>query len=86
MTSWTVAYKTEWVAPQILTDQLTLSQPVGADYAHHNTTGTHGFSDLSMALLYTTSFTPAQNFKKYIYWGHLQTTLTSRGRYVVQKF
>jgi hypothetical protein len=26
--------------------QLTLSQPGGADYAHHITTGTPGFSDL----------------------------------------
>ena len=34
----------------ILADQLTLSQPGGADYAHHITTGTFGFSDLPMAL------------------------------------
>ena len=32
--------------PQILADQLTLSQPEGADYAHQITTGTPGFSDL----------------------------------------
>ena len=31
--------------------QLTLSQPGGADYAHHITTGTPGFSDLPMAQL-----------------------------------
>ena len=36
--------------PQILADQLTLSQPGGADYAHHITTGTPGFSDLPTAL------------------------------------
>ena len=36
--------------PQILADQLTLSQPVGADYAHHISTGTFGFSDLPTAL------------------------------------
>ena len=37
-------------APQILADQLTLSQPGGADYAHHKDTGTLGFSDLPTAL------------------------------------
>ena len=37
--------------PQILADQLTLYQPGGADYAHHITTGTSGFSDLPMALI-----------------------------------
>ena len=31
--------------------QLTLSQPGGADYAHHITTGTPGFSNLPTALL-----------------------------------
>ena len=36
--------------PQILADQLTLSQPVGTDYAHLITTCTPGFSDLSTAL------------------------------------
>ena len=36
--------------PQILADQLTLSQPGRADYAHHITTGTPGFSDLPTAL------------------------------------
>ena len=36
--------------PQILADQLTLSQPGGADYSHHITTGTPGFSDLPTAL------------------------------------
>ena len=36
--------------PQILVDQLTLSQPEGADYVHHITTGTPGFSDLPTAL------------------------------------
>ena len=29
--------------PQILADQLTLSQPRGADYAYHISTGTPGF-------------------------------------------
>ena len=37
--------------PQILADQLTLSQPGGTDYAHLITTGTPRFSDLPMALL-----------------------------------
>ena len=37
--------------PQILADQLTLSQPGGPDYDHHITTGTPGFSDLPTALL-----------------------------------
>ena len=31
---------------------LTLSQPEGADYAHHITTGTPGWSDLPTALLW----------------------------------
>ena len=39
------------VNPQILADQLTLSQPVGTDYAHLITTGTPRFSDLPMPLL-----------------------------------
>ena len=38
--------------PQILSDQLTLSQPRGTDYAHHITTGTPRFSDLPTALNY----------------------------------
>ena len=37
--------------PQILADQLTLSQPGGVDYAHYITTGNTGFSDPPMALL-----------------------------------
>jgi hypothetical protein len=37
---------------QILADQLTLSQPGGADYAHHITTGTPRFLDLPTALKY----------------------------------
>ena len=36
--------------PQILADQLTLSQPGGTDHAHLNTTGTPGFSDFPTAL------------------------------------
>ena len=32
--------------PQILADQLTISQPGGANYARHITTGTLGFADL----------------------------------------
>ena len=39
-------------AHQILTDQLSLSQPGGTDYAHHVTTGPPGFSDLPTALLW----------------------------------
>ena len=38
------------VAPQFLAEQLTLSQPGGADYAHHSITSPHGFSDLATAL------------------------------------
>ena len=37
--------------PQMLADQFTLSQPGGADYAHHINTGTPGFSDLPTALV-----------------------------------
>ena len=40
--------------PQILADQLTLSQPGGGDYAHYITTGTPGFSDLPTALVLIT--------------------------------
>jgi hypothetical protein len=36
--------------PQIFADQLTLSQPEGADCAYQITTGTPGFSDLPTAL------------------------------------
>ena len=36
--------------PNILKDQLVLSQPGGADYAHPITTGTPRFSDLPTAL------------------------------------
>ena len=38
--------------PQILADQLNLSQPGGTDYAHLITTGTSGFSDLPTALFW----------------------------------
>ena len=31
--------------PQVLANQLSLSQPEGADYAHDITNGTHGFLD-----------------------------------------
>jgi hypothetical protein len=41
--------------PLLLGDQLTLSQPREADYAHHITTGTLGFSDLPTALTYVIS-------------------------------
>ena len=41
--------------PQILADQLTLSQPGGTDYAHLTTTGTPGFSDLPTALVIATT-------------------------------
>ena len=38
--------------PQFLAKQLTLSQPGGADYAHHSTTSPPpGFSDLATGLL-----------------------------------
>ena len=40
---------------QILTDQLTLFQPGGTDYARLITTGTPGFSDLPTALKYLKS-------------------------------
>ena len=36
--------------PQFLTDQLTPSQPGGADYAHHSTTSSPKFSDLATGL------------------------------------
>ena len=36
--------------PQILSDQLSLSQPGGTDYAQQITTGTPGLSDLPTAL------------------------------------
>ena len=36
--------------PQFLTDQLTLSQPGGADYAHHSTISPPVFSDLATGL------------------------------------
>ena len=36
--------------PQILADQLTLSQPGGADYAHHSTTCPPGFLTLAASL------------------------------------
>ena len=37
---------------QVLAATLTLSQPGGADYAHHSTTSPPGFSDLATALQY----------------------------------
>ena len=36
--------------PQILADQLTLSQPGGADYAHHSTTCPPGFLTFAASL------------------------------------
>ena len=44
-----VAHGVPW-HPQILADQLTLSQPGGTDYAQQITTGTPGLSDLPTAL------------------------------------
>ena len=44
------AFHPQGVQPQIPADQLTLSQPRGADYAHHMTTGTPRFSNLPTAL------------------------------------
>ena len=41
------------MAPQILTNQLTLSEPGGTNYAHHINTWTPGFSDLPTALIHT---------------------------------
>ena len=38
------------LAPQFLAEQLTLSQPGGADYARHSPTSPPGFSDLVTAL------------------------------------
>ena len=40
------------VHPKVLADQLTLSQPGGADYAHQITTGTPGFSNFLTALFH----------------------------------
>ena len=48
--------------PQILADQLTLSQPEETDYAHLITTGTPGFSDLPTALTLKNEF-ETQNFE-----------------------
>ena len=48
---------------QILADQLTLFQPEGTDYAHLNTTGTPGFSDLPTALLWGKSSVIKFEFK-----------------------
>ena len=39
--------------PQIMADQLTITQPGGEDYAHHIATATPGFSDLPTALTST---------------------------------
>ena len=50
---------------QILTDQLTLSQRVGADYAHHITTGTPGFSDLPRPCYIQLRFHQHKISKKY---------------------
>ena len=36
--------------PQILANQLTLSQPGGTDYAHHSTMSPPGFLDLATGL------------------------------------
>ena len=36
--------------PQVLADQLTLSQPGGAGYAHQINTGTPGYSEFPTAL------------------------------------
>ena len=47
-----IHFNTEWGEGQILADQLTLSEPGGADYAHHINTGSPGFSDLPTALSY----------------------------------
>ena len=38
------------MSPLDLADQLTLSQPGGADNVHHITTGTPGFADLPTVL------------------------------------
>ena len=38
------------VTPQFLAEQLTLSQPGGADYVYHSTTSPPGFADLATAL------------------------------------
>ena len=38
--------------PQFLANQLTLSQPGGANHAHHSTTSPPGFSDLTTGLPY----------------------------------
>ena len=42
--------------PQILANQLTLSQPCGADYAHHDTTGLLGISDLRRPCICFTAY------------------------------
>ena len=52
--------------PQILADQLTLSQPGGADYAYHSTTCPPGFLTLaaSLHMVINWSETPFKNLWK----------------------
>ena len=47
---WVCKYYNSGPSQEFLAEQLTLSQPGGADYAHHNTTSPPGFSDLATAL------------------------------------
>ena len=45
-------YELNSAPPQFFAEQLILSQPGGADYAHHSTTSPPpGFSDLATALI-----------------------------------
>ena len=44
-----------WGHPQILADQLTLSQPGGENYAHHITASTSRFSDLPTTMQFNCS-------------------------------
>ena len=48
--------------PQFLTDQLTLSQPGGTDYAHHSNTSPPRFSDLATGLLTYNDFGPGGSY------------------------
>ena len=73
--------------PQILSDQLTLSQPEGANYAHHFTTGTSGFSDIPTALVREQrhrSYTLVQNatLHMYIVW----TLLIFNSRFLMLQY
>ena len=73
------------IDPQILADQLTLSQPGGADYAHHITTGTPGFSDLPTALAHAISSQAVWVFLRYVFIFELFSTPLQYGFYFSER-